>query len=246
MGDPFPSYATGQRYYTGDYRIADKSINGNERNNYYYYLKEQIDIYGQQTDYFTLDYKLSAHDGLYGEDPNATYLASKSIVMYVNLSEQSVLLSKFGIVGDDDVTAYISISSFYTSMSSAGDARPEPKSGDVFMLTEYGDDRPGDRGAKMFEITQRLDQEVTEINPLMGHYVWLIKGKRLDYTFQPGLTAEKKSDQVYDNAFSGRLSGYTNEQTDSKSYTYDVDTESATVFDYSQYGDNDDVYGDYL
>jgi hypothetical protein len=80
----------------------------------------------------------------------------------------------------------------------------------------------------------------------MGHYVWLIKGKRLDYTFQPGLTAEKKSDQVYDNAFSGRLSGYTNEQTDSKSYTYDVDTESATVFDYSQYGDNDDVYGDYL
>ena len=245
MGETFPSYATGQKFYTGDFRISDKSINDNERNNYYYYLKEQIDIYGQQVDYFTLNYQLSAHDGLYGEQPNATYLASKSVIMYVNLSEQSVLLSKFGIVGDDDVTAYISISSYYTAMSSANDTRPEPKAGDVFMLTEYGNDRPGGRGAKMFEITQRLDQEISEINFLMGHYVWLIKGKRLDYTFQPGLTAEKKSDQVYDGAFSGRLSGHTNEQTDSKSYGYDVDTESADIFDYSQYGDNDDVYGDY-
>ena len=243
--DPFPSYAAGQRYFTGDYRATDKSINDNERNNYYYYFKEQIDIYGVQTDYFVLNYQLSAHDGLYGEQPDATYLASKSVVMYVELSEQSVLLNQFGILGDDDVTAMISISSYYAALSSESDPRPEPKSGDVFMLTEYGNDRPGGRGAKMFEITQRLDQEISQINPLMGHYMWMIKGKRLDYTFQPGLTAEKKSDQVYDDSFSGRLSGYTNEQTASKSYDYDVDTESTTVFDYSQYGDNDDVYGDY-
>ena len=37
MGEPFPSYAAGQRYYTGDFRISDKSINDNERNNYYFY-----------------------------------------------------------------------------------------------------------------------------------------------------------------------------------------------------------------
>ena len=160
--------------------------------------------------------------------------------MYVELSEQSVLLNQFGILGDDDVTAMISISSYYAALSSENDPRPEPKSGDVFVLTEYGNDRPGGRGAKMFEITQRLDQEVSQINPLMGHYIWMIKGKRLDYTFQPGLTAEKKSDQVYDDSFSGRLSGYTNDQTASKTYDYDIDTESTTVFDYSQYGDNDD------
>ena len=105
MGDPFPYYVPGQRYFTGDYRATDKSINENERNNYYYYFKEQIDIYGVQTDYFVLNYQLSAHDGLYGEQPNATYLASKSVVMYVELSEQSVLLNQFGILGDDDVTA---------------------------------------------------------------------------------------------------------------------------------------------
>lgn len=244
-GELFPSLPPGQRYYTDGYRATDKDISGNERDLYYHYIREQIDIYGQQLDYFTLDYELSAHDGLYGEQPNATYKASKSVVMYVDLSEQSVVLTQFGIQGDDDVTAFVSISSFYTSMSSTGDTRPEPKSGDVFKLTEYGNDRPGGRDGKMFEITQRLDQEVSQINPLLGHYVWLIKGKRLDYSFQPGLTAEKRSDQVYDDSFSGRLSGHSNPKTDSKSYDYDVDTESASVFDYSQYGDGDDVYGDY-
>ena len=62
---------------------------------------------------------------------------------------------------------------------------------------------------------------------------------------QPEPLAQRQQRSTVDSAFSGRLSGHTNEQTDSKTYGYDVDTESADIFDYSQYGDNDDVYGDY-
>ena len=74
----------------------------------------------------------------------------------------------------------------------------------------------------------------------------MINAKRLDYTFNPGLTAELKSDQVTDSNFSGRLSGYTNPQTDTKiDTTNDIDTKSATdVFDYTT-ENSDDVYGDY-
>ena len=130
-------------------------------------------------------------------------------------------------------------------MSSAAVPRPEPKSGDVFTLSEYGDDRPEGRGGKSFEVTQRLDQESSKINPLMGHYVWMVNAKRLEYTFNPGLTAEKKSDQVTDTSFSGRLSGHTNPQTNTKvDSTNDSTTESKKIFDFTTDGD-DDVYGDY-
>ena len=162
--------------------------------------------------------------------------------MMIELSEASITLSQFGLQSQDELTAYIAISSFYTSMG----VGKEPKSGDVFKLSEYGDDRPGDRDGKLFEITQRYDEDNSTMNPLMGHYVWHIKAKRADYTFEPGLTAEKGSDQVTDGSFSGRLSGYTNPQTDTKvDSTHDVNTESKKIFDYNTTGDDDDVYGDY-
>ena len=234
MSEPSP-------YLTGDVRYLNKSVSYNERENYHHWFDEQIKMFGQAVDYFTLNYQLSAHDAVYGEQPNATFSASKEVIMMVDLSETSIVLGNFGLQADDEVTAFITISSYKVAFGSTS----EPKAGDVFQLSEYGDQRHGDRGAKTFEITERRDQDVAQINPLIGHYVWQLKARRVDYTFQPGLTAEKKSDQVYDDSFSGRLSGYTNEQTASKSYDYDVDTDSSNVFDYSQYGDNDDVYGDY-
>ena len=166
--------------------------------------------------------------------------------MFVELNESSLMLSKFGLDPDDDITGFVSISSFYVGVSSSGDIRPEPKSGDVFTLTEYGAHRPDGRGGKSFDITQRLDQEISKINPLMGHYVWMVNAKRLDYTFNPGLTAELKADQVTDSNFSGRLSGYTNPQTDTKiDSTNNINTKAkADVFDYTA-EDSDDVYGDY-
>jgi hypothetical protein len=232
----------GAYYGAGGIRYPDKSTNQRERDNYYNWFSEQITLYGQQADYYVNTYQLSAHDVIYGEHPTAQFSAPVSVIMMLELSEDSIFLGKFGLESEDEVTAFVTISSFYTSFGPG----KEPKSGDVFKLTEYGNDRPGNRDGKMFEITQRVDQDNSTINPLMGHYIWQIKARRVDFTFRPGLTAEKGLDQVTDGSFSGRLSGYTNPQTDTKiDSTNDVDTESKKVFDYTVYGDNDDVYGDY-
>jgi len=230
-----------QKFYTDtNFRPLNKDITDCERLNYYNYFNEQISQFGQNVKYYSYNYQTSAHDSIYGEQPTAEYLPAVEIIMYIDLSEQSVFLSQFGIQGDDDLTAFIAISSFYTSVSSAWDNRPEPKSGDVIELIEYGEDRPDGRGAKKYEITQRLDQEISQINPLLGHYVWLLKAKRLDYTFQSGLSAEPGSDQVHDGTVIGGLSSL-----ETKSYTSDADTESNNVFDYDAFGNDDDVYGDY-
>jgi len=122
----------------------------------------------------------------------------------------------------------------------------EPNAGDVFQLIEYGDDRPEGRNGKIFEITERLDESVKEINQLQGHYVFKLRARRNDHTFLPKvigpgetaaeLAAEAKSTQVVDVSGAGRV---TDPDTD---YGNDIDTEQAKFFDY---GTNDDVYGDY-
>ena len=64
----------------------------------------------------------------------------------------------------------------------------EPNAGDVFQLIEYGDDRPEGRNGKIFEITERLDESINEINQLQGHYVFKLRARRNDHTFLPVVT----------------------------------------------------------
>ena len=235
------SYESNVFQYDCDLRFTKKDVNQNERDNYTRWYKEQIELYGTEVDYYSSNYALSAHDFLYGEQPAQKYSDPVKIVIALTLNENAVVLGKFGLIADDEVTAFISVSS-YTDTFGAGS---EPKSGDVFDLEEFGRDRPNDRGAKKFEITERLDQDVSQINPILGHYVWLIRAKRFDFSYEPGLSGEALSNQVYDDSFAGRLAGGSNPETDSKIYTDNADDLANAEFDYSSYGSNDDVYGDY-
>lgn len=203
-------------------RFLDKSENANERGNYDSWWKEQLNLYGTEVEYFTSTHTLSGHDPVYGEEPTAEFATSKRLIMTLNLNENAVAMKEFGLIADDEITGFIHIKTYYEIF---GDEQ-EPKSGDVFNLIELGSDRPGNRAGKHFEITERLDQDVNQINQLLGHYVWLVKAKRHDYSFQPGLEPEVGSNQVDDDPL--------------------IDQLSKEVFDYDEFGSRDDVYGDYV
>lgn len=227
-------------------RFLDKSLNINERDNYKGWWLEQIYQYGTVVDYYVNGTTLDTMDPLYGEQPSAKFEEPKPLIFALTLNENAVVLQKFGLVADDELTGFIPIESYTLAMSSVDNPNPEPKAGDVIDLTEFGSSRPGGRGAKKFEITERLDQDVEQLNPLLGHYVWLIKGKRFDYSYEEGITAEPGMDQVVDDTYAGGLSATTDEQLeDSSLYFNDVDTEGRNIFDYSVYGDYDDIYGGY-
>jgi hypothetical protein len=73
-----------------------------------------------------------------------------------------------------------------------------------------------------------------------------VKAKRYEHSFEPGLSGEKQNQQVYDNSFSGIISSNIPgiSASESKSYSFDVDTESKTkVLDMSV--NNTDIYGSY-
>ena len=103
------------------------------------------------------------------------------------------------------------------------------------------------RGAPIFEITERRDQNLTmQYNPLLGHYVWILHAKRFDYSYQPNAPREPGLNQVSDETVYGKLSGGTNWPEEPKKYTDNIDTSSDKEWDYSKKPNNDtSIYGDY-
>jgi len=216
------------------FSFVDKTNNSGDiqlQNNYWL---EQINLYGQKVGYIVNNFSLLSSDYIYGEDPTRKYSSPVTVKMLIDLNENALMLSKYGLQSDDEVTAYIHISSFYESFGPG----TEPKSGDLFQLTEYGRDRPNGRNGKIFEITERLDEEVARINPLGGHYVWLLKAKRFEYSFEPGVSGENVNQQVFDDMKNTAVSGA------DKPYTANVTDSSKKIFDYSK-TDYGSVYGGY-
>lgn len=161
-------------------RFLDKRFNQNERRNFWFWWKEQIEMFGQTTEYYTNNASLSSMNSLYGEQPDLSYQTGKPLTVLLNLNNDSYLLSKFGIVADSDLTGVIHPSHFTYLYGLSS----EPKNGDLIKLTEFGIDRLNypRRGPTVYEITEVVDE--FQLNAIGGHYVWFFKAKRYDYSFE--------------------------------------------------------------
>lgn len=214
-------------------------------------FQDLINSYGVPINYFVNTFNISTADTLYGEEPTRPYQGPFALQMYIELNENAITLSRFGFASDDDLTGYLHINTFTTTMSSLVDYASfgqviEPKSGDVIEIAALGCDRPNGRGPKLFEVTERVDQDVAAINPLLGHYVYRLRAKRYEHSFEPGLSAERQNQQVFENSFSGVISANIPGviSSEPKSYPGDIDSESRTeVLDMSV--NDTDIYGTY-
>jgi hypothetical protein len=217
------------------FRYTDKTNNASERAIFANYWREQINLYGQQVLYYVNTLNTLSADMLYGEQPTQQFAPPLPLVMAINLNENALMLSKYGLLSEDEVTAFVPYVSFYARFGQGS----EPKSGDVFQMSEYGSDRPNGRDGRFYEITERLDQDIAQINPLAGHYVWLVKAKRFEWSFEPGLSGSAVNNQIFDDTRNAAASGAY------KPYSYSADVASRSIFDYSLTPGYDSVYGGY-
>ena len=231
-----------------------------------------INSFGVEIDYYVNSFSLLSADLLYGEQPASVFLGPTNLMMYIELSQDALQLSKFGFDPGDEFTGYVHIDTFSDVLSANTYYVPtnqgllssalsgsgfdssviselssiEPKAGDLIQVTPLGCDRPGQRGAKVYEITEKMDEDVSALNPVLGHYVFRIRAKRFDFSFQTEAPREKVDSNIFENSFSGTLSTQLSgdEVSRDKGYTWDIDDESKeTVFDMST--NNTDIYGDY-
>tara|TARA_R110001583_G_scaffold105522_2_gene253465 strand:- start:1656 stop:2483 length:828 start_codon:yes stop_codon:yes gene_type:complete len=230
-------------------------------------FNDLINNYGIPIDYYINTFNLSAADLLYGTDWGDTiglsddtsfgeFKGALQMQMYVELSDDALQLSKFGFDPGDEFTGFLHISTFHTAASayfnySEVGQSIEPKAGDVISLQVLGCDRPNGRGTVMYQITERMEQDMSALNPILGHYVYRLRGKRFDYSFQSGLCSEPVNEQIYDNSFSGILSTtlYDQVSSDSKTYPnpddpYNIDNVSKTKVMDMDINDTD-IYGSY-
>ena len=226
-------------------------------------FKDLINNFGIPVDYYINTFNLSAADLLYGEDfgsstsgPSQFKGPLTGVQMYIELSDDAVNLSKFGFDPGDEFTAFVHISTFATAASAYFDYSSvgqsiEPKAGDVIDLKVLGCDRPNGRGSVKYEITERMDQDISALNPILGHYIYRLRGKRYQSSFESGLSSELVNEQIYDNSFSGVLSTTLVDQltSDGKTYPtvedpYNIDNVSKD--DVMDMDVNDtDIYGSY-
>jgi len=101
-------------------------------------------------------------------------------------------------------------------------------------LTVCPSDGDWRRYPQMFQVTEKRYQEMTQgLNFLGGHYVWLLRGKRFEYSYEDGITKENP------NAPDNTPGGIVNDEDT-------IDSVSDDIFDYTDSpGSNDSVYGDY-
>jgi len=104
------------------------------------------------------------------------------------------------------------------------------------------------RCPQLYEITERRHQDMTlGTNTLMGHYIWVLKCKRFDYSYQPGINPECRSDDIGEETRTGLLSGGSQSQSPDKTYPGNATDDSNAIWDYNDpdHSRPISVYGDY-
>lgn len=218
---------------------------------------ELINSAGQNTYYYIYGYKPQRAEKLFGEDLLAEYLEPFEIKMYVEIQDVPKSLSQYGgFFSDDTITAYVHIKTFERLTQDnpyfiENNIRYEPKPHDLIQLISYGCDRPGDRAANYYEITNKEDQLISgQLNPMYSHSIWKIKAKRFMFSHQAGAIepmGEDGNDQLFDNKIEGVIpnNASISDLDSNKKYDFDIDKVSKEkVFDQS-IKNQDSIYGGY-
>jgi len=263
-----------------NFRYLNKNTTSNERLLYNSYWDELVNLYGTRVEYYRYEYSLTGHNFLYGEQPTTRFSGPYIINIMCDIPSEALLLSKFGYDTNAQFVAVITITDFEqvfgkNAEPKSGDVlrlietgwredeNPESPSQILSALcsnltpaacatfTYTVSDYEWVRCPQIYEITERDHQDFsTQNNVLFGHYIWMIKGKRFDYSYQPGITPECKQGIIGEETFSGRLSGGLSGEPPSPDKLYDGninDFSNETIWDYASGNETrpSDVYGGY-
>lgn len=206
------------------------------------YWTNFIANYGVRVEFWSNAYDMTKHDFLYGENILAGFHNARVIKGYVEITNESRLLAKFGIMTDNDATLLVPISEFQRVFG--GNV---PKIGDVWRVMDGACDRPEGQTPKVFEISDKIDT-VNPVDFLGGHYIWKLTSKRFDFSYQPNAPEETKLGELSDVPFFGQIFPVDKTAESKTTYTNpddNVDTKAKENYDNTE-KNHAYPYGNYL
>jgi len=240
-------------------------------------FEQLIHNFGVSVGYMVNTFSMDSMNSIYGEHTTMYWLDPIPVKAYIEVSMQSPIYAIAGFDSSDTLTAFIHINTFTSTFSSlsvfgeylvtennlqiltedgqpiyiGGVDRPyavEPKAQDKIIIYPLGCNRPNDRGAKIFEVTEVLDEDTAQLNPIMGHYVWRIKAVRSEFNSITNEPRESENNQISDSSFFGKLSSsmFPENIGEPKNYTQNSDEEvQQKIFPPSTSGNDGSIYGKY-
>jgi hypothetical protein len=209
------------------------------------------------------------------------WLGPTEIKAYIQMENGSPIYALAGMDSPDTLTLYLHIDDFITKFSGLsifdgvlkdennnsildengeeiiinqedGPFVCEPKSQDKIIVYPFGCDRPNGRSAKIFEVTEAMDEDQSELNPAMGHYVWRLKAVRSEHNFVTNEPREAFNQQNADNSYFGKISSVLFPELSSALSTNKIYTENSDdivrneIFPPSTGGSDGSIYGNYF
>jgi len=212
----------------------------NDQVSYNEWLKELVGIYGVEIRYYPNKFSLTDMNIIFGDDMISGFSSDITFKAFVEISNNSNIMSRFGIQINADVGVSIPFDTWDIYFPDS-----EPKAGDIFVVVNTGCGRRGDRTAEVFEVTKRLDRKNPGGDFLGRHYAWFLEAARYEYAYEPGAPPEAQNPGVSDEVLFGRLAGGTNPATPDPSKSYDGNVKEIAD-NIVTYGDNrDSVFGNY-
>lgn len=169
--------------------------------------------------YYPYLFEVDKAEHLYGEHSGAGYGVPFKTYAYITIEDQPSWFAAQGIDTSETATIWLHIKTWKdtvceylqdTSCPQYHDYNKiynlnyisendivkaiEPKVKDLIQLTTFGADREFDRGNRIFEITSKEDELLSDknMNALMGHYVWRISAKRYRYSHEFGMSNQDR------------------------------------------------------
>lgn len=216
-------------------------------------FEQLIHNFGVSIGYQVNTFSMEAMNSIYGEHTTMYWLDPIPIKAYIQVEMQSPIYAIAGFDSSDTLTAYIHINTFTSTFSALSvfdgvNYVVEPKAQDKIIIYPLGCNRPNGRGAKIFEVTEVLDEDTAELNPIMGHYVWRIKAVRSEFNSTTNEPRENENNQISDSSFFGKLSSSMFPELTGGAKRYDqfADEEVQTkIFPPSTSGNDGSIYGKY-
>jgi hypothetical protein len=216
-------------------------------------FQELIQNYGVEIGYRVNTFDMAAMNATYGEHTTMYWIDPVTIKSYITIEDGPAIYTLHGNDSPDKIVAYFHIKTFTALFSSLSVFQTlnipiEPKSEDRIIIYPLGCDRVSGRGSKIYNVSYVTDEEVGEINPLMGHYVWKVYANRQEHNSSTNEPRENVNNQIADNTFFGKLSSslFPTLTGQAKAYTQNADeTVQTQVFPPSTSGNNGSNYGNY-